>query len=82
MLKGVERDTHQSVFVSYVTGECDDEIHFMFACLLYNDVRESILEPVFKNEVKYQPMSDSHLMKLKHREALNFSEKSLAQETI
>ena len=36
--------------------------------------------PVFKNEIKNQPMSDtekfSHLMKLKHREALNFIEKA------
>ena len=31
----------------------------MFACLLYDDIRESILEHVFKNEVTNPPMSDS-----------------------
>ena len=41
---------------------------------LYNDIRESILEHVFKNEVKNPLMSDTE--KLKHREALNFIEKA------
>ena len=46
----------------------------------YNDIRESIPEPVFKNAVKNPLMSDteklSHFMKLKHREALNFIEEA------
>ena len=84
MSKRRERDAHQSVFVCYCnTGECEDEIHFMFACSWYNDIRESILEPVFKNKVKNPLMLDtdklSHLMKLKHRELYW---KSLAQKTI
>ena len=41
------------------TGECEDEIHFMFACPLYNDIRESILEPVHKNNERKSLMSDS-----------------------
>ena len=72
MLKRIGRDTHQC------TRECEDDIHFMFACPLYNDIRESILQPVFRNEVNNPLLSDteklSHLMKLKHREALNFIE--------
>ena len=58
------------------TGECEDKINFMFACPSYNDIRESILEPVFKNPLMLVTEKLLHLMKLKHREALNCIEKA------
>ena len=48
--------------------------------IIINDIRELILEPVFRNEGNNTPKSDteklSYLVKLKHREALNFIEKA------
>ena len=37
-------------------GECEIEIHFMSACPLYNNIRKSILEPVFNltTNVRYR----------------------------
>ena len=52
----------------------------MFACLSYNDKRESILKHVLKNKDTNSIMSDtqkiSYLMEVKHRKALNFIEKA------
>ena len=56
-------------------------MNFMFECPLYNDIRESISQPVFKNKSENSRKSDteklSHPTELKHRETLNLIEKTI-----